>query len=208
LVDREEEGKCKVFAFIGAEGVLEEVLEPPELHLEGLGGERHGDGGEVELVGRVHGGGSGDGEVDAVVEALVLAQVRVQERETQVLSCIIIHMHLYACHDHDRPRRMRTGCRLDLCKLVTSGTRTQEVDHEEAVGAPPGRVPERDAVGEVLDGLEHARRRLLDEVPGVSDGVAEAVDGSDAVAGGVAGTVPMAAAQVQSGEGDSQEESC
>lgn len=90
---------------------------------------------------------------------------------------------------------------------MTSYIHTQEVDHEEAVRAPPSRVPERDAVGEVLDGLKHARRRLLDEVPRVSDGVAEAVDGSDAVAAAGIGTLPMAAAPVQSGEGDRQEES-
>jgi hypothetical protein len=90
-----------LLALIGAEGVLEEVLEPPELHLEGVEGDRHGDG-EVVLVGRVDGGGSGDGEVDAVVEALVLAQVRVQERETQVLSCIIHAMHCaYIDVDHE-----------------------------------------------------------------------------------------------------------
>lgn len=105
------EEEVSVFALIGAEGVLEEVLEPTELHLEGVGGDRHGNG-EVVLVGRVDGGGSGDGEVDAVVEALVLAQVRVQERETQVLSCIINQINAlcecrsirsihcaYACHD-------------------------------------------------------------------------------------------------------------
>ena len=68
-------------------------------------------------------------------------------------------------------------------------------------------MPERDAVGEMLDGLEHARRRLLDEVPGVSDGVAEAVDGRDTVAAAGVGSLAMAAAQVQSGQGDRQKES-
>ena len=86
-------------------------------------------------------------------------------------------------------------------------TRTQEVDHEEAVRAASGRGSHGDAVREVLDGLEHAGGRLLGQVPRVGDGVAEAVDGSDATA--VAATaLPMAAAEVQSEEGENQEESC
>jgi hypothetical protein len=75
-------------ACVSREAGLEEVLEPPELKLEGVGGEeRRGDAG-VELVGRVHRSGAGDSEVHAVVEALVLAEVRVQKREAQVSSCV------------------------------------------------------------------------------------------------------------------------
>ena len=86
--------------------------------------------------------------------------------------------------------------------------RTQEVDHEEAVRAASSRGSHGDAVRKVLDGLEHAGGRLLGQVPRVGDGVAEAVDGSDATAAAAATALSMAAAEVQSEEGENQEESC
>jgi hypothetical protein len=55
---------------------------------------------------------------------------------------------------------------------------TEEIDHEEAIRAASSRVPKRDAIREMLDGLKHARRRLLDQIPGVSDGVTKAIDRS------------------------------
>nr|CAB3450298.1 unnamed protein product [Digitaria exilis] len=113
--------------------------------LDGEGGVCVGDGdpslGERR---RVEGRRTGNGEVDAVGEVGAHVEVRVEQRQVEVLG--------------------------------------EEVYHEVAVGAPAGGAADGGAVGRARGVLQHAGGgALAEKVPGVGKGVAEVVDGRDAV---------------------------
>ncbi|BAS79694.1 Os02g0608800, partial [Oryza sativa Japonica Group] len=71
-------------------GGAHEVPEPLELDAQGAVGVRRGDADPREGR-RVEGGGAGDGEVDTVGEVGALVEVRVEQRQPEVLGEVVDH---------------------------------------------------------------------------------------------------------------------
>jgi hypothetical protein len=121
---------------------VHEVLELLQLDGQGAVGVGDRDPSPRERR-RVEGRGAGDGEVDAVREVGALVEVRVEQRQAEILS--------------------------------------EEVYHEVPVGASSRGAADGGTVGRSRGVLQHAAGAFAEQVAGVRQGVAEVVDGRDAV---------------------------